>query len=258
MKQEWLNTGNAEIYLESAGSGEAVIFLHAGVADHRMWRKEWEVLKENHQVINLDLPGFGKSKFLTKDFSYIEMLESILEYFKLARVSFVAASYGGKIALQFFCARPNLVNKLVLISPAASGLAESPRLIEFEEAEEKLLEAGKLEDAALLNAHVWASNADQTVQDLIYDMQLEAFQVEIDLDVTEKDAVENLLALYQNQTAPVLLINGADDLPDFLEIAEHLAGKTEQVERIILPNTAHLPNLEQPDQIASRISKFLS
>ena len=44
----------ASIWAGAAGTGPAVVFLHAGVADSRMWDAEFTALRATHRVVRLD------------------------------------------------------------------------------------------------------------------------------------------------------------------------------------------------------------
>lgn len=58
-------------------------------------------------------------------------------------------------------------------------------------------------------------------------------------------------------TAPVLLISGAHDLPDFRDIAAQLAGQLPQARHMHLDWAGHLPNMERPDLMNPLLVSFL-
>ena len=45
----------------SSHGGVPVLFLHAGVADRRMWDPQWDALAATWDIARLDLRGFGSS-----------------------------------------------------------------------------------------------------------------------------------------------------------------------------------------------------
>src|ERR1700741_1493969 len=48
---------------DDRGAGEAVVMLHAGVADRSMWREHLDWLADaGHRAIAVDLPGFGDAE----------------------------------------------------------------------------------------------------------------------------------------------------------------------------------------------------
>ena len=58
--------------------------------------------------------------------------------------------------------------------------------------------------------------------------------------------------------APTLLISGAHDLPDFREIAVHLAGALPHARHLELDWAGHLPSMERPDLINPLLLDFLA
>ncbi|HEY6571908.1 MAG TPA: hypothetical protein VI198_01215, partial [Candidatus Eisenbacteria bacterium] len=59
-----ITIGGASVWAEAAGSGPAVVFLHAGIADSRMWDAEFKALQATHRVVRLDLRGWGKTQLV--------------------------------------------------------------------------------------------------------------------------------------------------------------------------------------------------
>ena len=46
-----------KLYFETRGEGPALVFVHAGVADHRMWCPPFEVFSSKFKVVRFDLCG---------------------------------------------------------------------------------------------------------------------------------------------------------------------------------------------------------
>src|SRR5215217_1528961 len=46
---------------DEAGDGPAVVLLHAGLLDRRMWDGQWAALAERHRVVRYDARGHGAS-----------------------------------------------------------------------------------------------------------------------------------------------------------------------------------------------------
>ncbi len=47
----------ARLWYEERGDGPAVVLLHAGIADARMWDEQVDALAERHRVIRYDMRG---------------------------------------------------------------------------------------------------------------------------------------------------------------------------------------------------------
>lgn len=50
-----------ELYYETAGSGQPVVFVHGNAGDLRHWDLQFEDLAADHMVVRYDVVGFGRS-----------------------------------------------------------------------------------------------------------------------------------------------------------------------------------------------------
>src|SRR4051812_10534258 len=93
------------------GSGPAVVLLHAGVADLRMWDHPAAALVGDHRVVRCDLRGFGQSP-LAPDASYsdAEDVIGLLDELGVDSFALVGSSHGGGVALQVASAIPERVS----------------------------------------------------------------------------------------------------------------------------------------------------
>ena len=57
--------------------------------------------------------------------------------------------------------------------------------------------------------------------------------------------------------SPTLLIVGARDVPDILEIADTLVATVPGIRRITFEHSGHLVNMEEPDRFTSLVEAFL-
>ncbi|MEZ4678612.1 MAG: alpha/beta hydrolase [Caldilineaceae bacterium] len=57
--QGYAEVHGAQLYYERTGRGEPFVFLHAGIADHRMWATQFYALADRYTVIRYDLRGYG-------------------------------------------------------------------------------------------------------------------------------------------------------------------------------------------------------
>lgn len=101
------------------GSGETLVFIH-GLSDNLLY---WELLannlKQNHQVLRVDLRGHGESELGSEEITidtYAEDLNIILDELNLTRVNLIGFSIGGAVALDFAIRHPQKVDSLVLMS----------------------------------------------------------------------------------------------------------------------------------------------
>ena len=57
-----VRSGAAVLAAERAGAGQALVCLHAGVADRRMYGAQMQGLSDRFQVISYDRRGFGETR----------------------------------------------------------------------------------------------------------------------------------------------------------------------------------------------------
>lgn len=263
MEQAYIKTTGATVFAQIQGNGEPVLMLHAGIADSRMWEEEFQSLSAKCKVIRLDIPGYGESQLTGGPFSYCEIISEVLDHFAIERAHIIAASFGATIAIDFCLLYPEKCKKLILISPALRGWEESNIITTYEEKEERLLEAGKYQEAAQLNYDTWiARGRDGKVlsddrKNLLLAMQIKASEMPTPDDAQPVEEVESHMERIREIKHPVLIINGALDIPDFLTMGNLLFRATSFSKRVVIPNTAHLPNLEVPQFTTPLITLFL-
>ena len=116
------------------GEGDPILLLHGFDSSFLEFRRIYESLKRNFQVIIPDLLGFGFSpRCATKEYNpskIILYLVDIIQALKITNnLKIVGASMGGATALKLAFEIPNSIEKIILLSPA--GLFGKPMNIPF-------------------------------------------------------------------------------------------------------------------------------
>ena len=68
MADGWVDFDGGRLWYQQAGQGPAVLLLHAGGADHRMWDGHLERFAQTYRTVRIDLPGAGASPFPDKPY----------------------------------------------------------------------------------------------------------------------------------------------------------------------------------------------
>lgn len=114
--------GNIELAYIDQGTGPQTILLIHGLGSYaRAWTKNIEALAKTHRVIAVDLPGYGHSSKGYYEYSMsfnTDVLRHLIEALDLGSVIVAGHSMGGQIAMTLALENPELVEKLILISPA--------------------------------------------------------------------------------------------------------------------------------------------
>ena len=113
-----LEIGNAAIYYEIAGSGQPIVFIHAGVADSRQWNNEFHHFSKSLSVARYDMRGFGKSEPADGEFTHLDDLATLLKHLNFDQPAIlVGCSMGGSTALDFALDYPKKVKALADANP---------------------------------------------------------------------------------------------------------------------------------------------
>src|SRR5919197_3597014 len=123
-----VSTGKARLTGVQDGAGEAIVFLHAGVCDKRMWRDQMAAFADRYRVVAYDRRGFGESAYQAETFSHMHDLAAVLDELKIERATLVGCSQGGRFAVDFALAHPKRVARLVLVAPAIGGAPQPEQL----------------------------------------------------------------------------------------------------------------------------------
>lgn len=115
----WLR--RVRMWCEERGSGEPVVLLHGGALDSRFWSPVRDRLARRFQVIAPDTRGHGRSSAGEGPLSHRAMAGDLVEFLEtmiVGPVHLVGQDEGAMVAVWVALWRPDLVDRLVLVSPA--------------------------------------------------------------------------------------------------------------------------------------------
>jgi 3-oxoadipate enol-lactonase len=256
-----------DLYAEVAGEGPAVVLVHAGICDSRMWDPQWAAFLAAHRTVRYDLRGFGRSPLPPEPFSHGGDLITLLERLEIEQATLVGASLGGRVALEVAVARPQVVDALVVADAALPGFPWSDRLSAFWAEEDAALERGDLDAAVEANVRMWVDGprrppaaVDSAVRESVRQMQRRAFELQLPVweDAEEELLVPDVGRRLSLVRAPTLVVVGEEDVSDFHHIAAQLTREIRGARHVVIPNTAHLPNLERPAAFNELVLRFLA
>ena len=115
---------SARLYYRTIGhAADTIIAIHGGPGlDHQSIFGDFAVLGEHHTVIFYDQRGGGKSTLPADTLTLVakrqvQDLDELRTYFKLARVTLIAHSYGPLLAASYAIAHPDNVKRMVFFGP---------------------------------------------------------------------------------------------------------------------------------------------
>ncbi len=264
MTNQFAEVAGTQIHYEALGEGTAVILIHGGINNLGMWDDQMGPFARRHRVIRYDVRGWGQTADPPGQFSDHDDLRGLLNHLNIAQAALVGFSGGGKIALDFALAYPEMVDKLVLVGPGLGGYEFT--LAGFADKAEAMRDAyhrGDKEQAAELWTQVWVDGpsrpsvqVDPAVRSRAYDMILHTIRMpEGDGERQEIDppAIERLADIQ----APALVILGENDAPDIHAIAELLMNGLPNSRLVEMDDVAHMLNMERPAEFNRLVLDFL-
>jgi pimeloyl-ACP methyl ester carboxylesterase len=246
---------------DEAGTGEAVLLLHAGVADRRMWRGQLEPLAQaGYHAIAVDLPGFGDAAIGEgPQAPWNDVLETMRDL-GLEQAALVGNSFGAAVALRAAAIAPAAVRALALISSPAPAVDPSAELQAAWSAESAALDRGDIDAAVHAVVDAWtlpAASAD--LRDQVAAMQRRAFELQAAAPAAEEapDPLEQRPELLARLPVPTLVAVGEHDMRDFIEGAASLARTIPHAQQAVIAGAGHLAPLEAPQAFRALLLGFL-
>ena len=262
-----MDHNGARLAGESLGNGRAIVFLHAGVADRRMWSRQVDGLSDTWRAVAYDRRGFGETSCSSDAaFSHVDDLVAVMDRCAIDSACLIGCSQGGRIAVDFALAHPRRVAGLVLIAAAVSGAPEPDGFTPEIDAKVALLEAAEaaddIERVNALEANLWLDGPAMPEgrvggepRALLLEMNATALgHPELTGEIEPPSAWPRLGEI----SVPALVISGALDFPYIQAMCRHLAETIPNARGVELDQAAHLPNLEDPARINDLLGNFLT
>jgi pimeloyl-ACP methyl ester carboxylesterase len=246
------------------GEGPTVILLHGIASSLYTWKDVLPVLAAHHDVIAMDLPGFGGSA-IPKEPSGELAVRSVLglmDALSVRRASLVGNSLGGAIAVAVAARAPDRVDRLVLVDPAGYNFASGDRPFVLR------LAAGV--PAVLADALPVRPLVSLSLRQVFHDDRLVTPDrvAEYVAPLRRPGATRVLRALLLRSDdlgfpgvvrqvhAPTLIVWGRYDawipVRDAARFAADIPGS-----RVVLVEAGHMPQEERPAETAALIAGFL-
>jgi 3-oxoadipate enol-lactonase len=261
-----IDVAGVALAYDDAGEGPAVVLLHAGIADRRMWRHQAAALRGRRRVLMVDLPGYGESAVPVGPYANHDVVAGLLDELELEQAALVGCSFGGKVAIDAALAHPDRVSALALFGSAVSGHAWSE---EFKELHRSLfgdIADDDLDAATEAEVDLWVVGPDREPYEL--DPEFLAFASEMDRGALAAEAALDEVPIREltppaigrlgEISVPTLVMVGAADVPEIRRLADRIAADVPQARRLPdVPGAAHLLPLERPELVNAALLAFL-
>jgi 3-oxoadipate enol-lactonase len=260
----FITSEGTNLFVDIAGAGTPVLFVHGFGMDHRQWDPQWRALAPHAQTLRMDLRAHGRSATSAKGYTYRAMardLERVLYQVGVDRLNpgfIVAHALAADAALQVALAEPRALRGVVVAAPAVHGQTWSD--------EWRALWNGMRDDARSGRP---AAALERFRGDALFDgvrlagQTWESIQAmhkacsAAHLTAGERDTGPTTLERLPECGVPLLVISGCRDRVDFQQAARAIAGRAPAAELHEL-DCGHFPNLERPDEFNALVRKFMA
>ncbi|MFJ6793957.1 alpha/beta fold hydrolase [Streptomyces sp. NPDC091268] len=260
----WQSTDGPLAYREE-GTGPALVLLHAGFLDHRMWEEQISAFSPHYRVIAPDARGHGASANATGPFRPADDLAGLLRAIDAGPAVLVGVSMGGATAVDTVLEHARLVRALVVSGAGTSEpVFQSPWMLDALTAQQDALAAGDLPgwvDAFMRltsGPHRTLDEVDPDVvrrqREMIFGTLAKHTGDEPDLRVPVADTWRRAAGI----AVPALAVNGALDATDHLDMAARLLRPLPGGRSVSVPGAAHYPNMEDPARFNAELGAFLN
>ncbi|MEV5687586.1 alpha/beta hydrolase [Streptomyces sp. NPDC052164] len=234
-----IQLGEVATWYDEQGDGEPVVLLHGGFVDSRMFVPALPVL-DGLRVITVDRRGHGHTPDVHGPLSYDVMADDMIAFLEKAvggPAHLVGHSDGANVAMIVAMRRPDLVQRLVLISGNFRHDGLVPGVLD-----------GFAEAVPYLGARYGEVSPDGQ----------EHFPVVVDKLLRMARSEPNLTEDDLGRIASRTLVMSGDDDAVTLEHTIALYRAIPESELAVVPGTSHLLVMEKPEPVYRAILDFLT
>ncbi|MEO8145944.1 MAG: 3-oxoadipate enol-lactonase [Betaproteobacteria bacterium] len=237
-----------------------LVLSHSLACSVRMWDPQIAALKDQFQILAFDTRGHGATE-ATKGAYTLELLAddlfSLLKALKIEQAHYCGLSMGGMIGQTFALKYPGVFQSLTLADttsryPAQAAAAWADRIT--------TAEAKGMEPLAQPTLERWFTEpfrrqnpaAVDAIRKLIVTTPVAGYA-----GCCHAIPKINLTARLKEIKCPMLVIVGADDPGTPPSMAQEIHDNAPGSKLVVLPQAAHLANIEQPEAFTRALRDFL-
>ena len=245
------------------GTGLPIVFLHAFPLNRTMWAGQEHALSSQFRIITIDLRGHGESDAPLWRYTLEQSADDVrvlLDHLSIRQAVFVGLSMGGYILFAFYRKYADRVNGLVLADTRAQADTAEGRDGRFQMAQ-TAHKAGPSAIADLMIPKLLSPMSIQTKLDLVQHVRamIQGNQISgIAGDLMAMADRPDSVTLLSQITCPTQIIVGDLDQATPPSDAELLANRISNARLAVIPQAAHLANLEQPETFNRIVASFAS
>ena len=252
-----------EMYYEIHGKEGApwLTLSHSLACSVRMWDDQIASFKDRYRILAFDTRGHGASGAPAGAYTLEGLADDVRELFRhlaIERTHFVGLSMGGMIGQTFALKYPGMFASLTLADttsryPAEAAPVWADRIRTAEEKGMQPLVQPTLERWFTESFRKSQPKVVARVAELIAGTPVAGF-----VGCSHAIPKINLSARLKEIRCPILVIVGEQDMGTPVAMAREIHDNAPGSKLVILPNAAHLSNMERPQEFDRALSEFLA
>lgn len=249
------------------GAGPTVVLIHGFASSLYTWKDVLPALAARHDVVALDLPGFGGSdiKHPLAGASYPAVVLAVMDRLGIERAALVGNSLGGSVAVAIAAEQPQRVSALALIDSAGFNFdpAERPWILRLVAAPGVAAAAERVP----MRRRLVAAGLRQVFfrNELVTDERIDEYAAPMMRPGATRAAGELLAsagapfaAIAERVRAPTLVIWGREDTWIPVSHAERFTAAIPGATAVVLEACGHVPQEERPEEVSALLVRFLA
>jgi pimeloyl-ACP methyl ester carboxylesterase len=247
---------------DDLGNGVPLLLIHGFPLDRSLWRSQIESLQNAARVIAPDLRGFGQSGDAPETLSmddYAADLKALLDALNVKQVVVCGLSMGGYIALAFLVRYSGMVKGLILANTRAGADSDQAREARYANAQKALDEGTPAIVEGLFPKMLTEDTIARRASLATYVRSMMSHQPAggVAAALRGMAARPDRSEWIKSINIPTLIITGGADtlIPPGESEAMHKAIAGSKL--VVIPDAAHLSNVENPDAFNAAVREFL-
>lgn len=258
----YINANPIFYIAEGRSDATPVVFIHGFPFSHEMWREQVALVSKEFRAIAYDTRGHGKSYIGEAQFTiehHVDDLIGLMDCWMIEKAVVVGLSMGGYITLRALERNPERFRAAVLCDTKSEADTNEGKLKRFENMK-IVREQGSEAFADLFTKHVFAPEscttkpeAIQLIRNIIKSTPPLSIAGTLLALASRTDTTASLAKI----KVPTLILVGEKDITTPPANSQSMHEKIRGSELHIIPNAAHMSNLENPDEFNRHLLVFL-
>jgi 3-oxoadipate enol-lactonase len=248
-----VDVNGARLWIEQAGEGPAVLFVHGGLGDSRLWEPEARALASRFRTIRYDLRLWGRSESPGMAFSPVDDLVGVLDATGVERAALVGLSLGGGLALDAALAHPDRIWAIAHVAGGVTGMPVDPYTEEQTAEFDAAVERGDVEQAAEVDFAVWAPLGATDEFRELWRSTPDALAVPDGTELQRPDPAHERL---DQISVPTLVVLAGHDPPELRAVGTYVARQIPGA-RLVDVDSDHYLTLREPELMTQLLEDFL-